>query len=256
MLASDLNNPQFQGARNPDAALHIIFYVRPVVNQYQSEKQGREVVENVDYIKISTPGDKSSVIDAPVREDHKKRFPLQWQAYKNRIGGEAMISGTPLTEWPRITPEQADELRALKFFSVEAIASAGDAQLQGIGMIAGQSVFSFRDDARRFLAIADAETKSGEADRQLAAAREQIERDREQLAKDREESLVQFQQMRQQLQDQFEQLRVMQEQKPTSFTAPEQKKRGRKPNVQTQEAEALGELHVESESSTSSEASQ
>jgi hypothetical protein len=177
MIASDLNNPEFSGAiNNPDSRLWVQFYRKPIENSYQSQLQQRPVFDDVDFVKIMVPGDKLSIIDTPVRDDHKKRFPVQWADYKNRTEGQSGISGTPITEWPRISAAQAEELRALKFYTVESIASASDAQLQHIGMIAGTSAFTFRDDARRFLSLALAAAKEREADEKLAQAKAELER--------------------------------------------------------------------------------
>lgn len=176
MIASDVNNPEFAGARDPDSALSVQFYTRPMKDEFKSEQEKRPIFYDVDFVKICTPGNTLNIIDTPAREDHKQRFPRQWNAYKSRIGDSQGVVGTPVTEWPRITPSQAEELKALKFYTVESIAGAGDAQLQGIGMIAGQSVFAFRDDARRFLAVADAEAKMSEADKKLKEAQEEIAR--------------------------------------------------------------------------------
>lgn len=175
MIASDVNNPHFAGARSPDDLLAVQFYTKPFENEFQSKMAGRPIYENVDCIKIWTPGNTLSIIDTFVRDDHKERFPRQWQAYKNRVGEiDTREIGTPITQWPRITPAQAEELKALKFFTVEAIAGAGDAQLQGIGMIAGQSIFAFRDDAKRFLSVAAADSKLKEAEDRVKKAEEEI----------------------------------------------------------------------------------
>jgi hypothetical protein len=48
-----------------------------------------------------------------------------------------------------------EELRALKFYTVESVANAADAQLQRIGMVAGMSPYAFRDAAVRFLALVE-----------------------------------------------------------------------------------------------------
>jgi len=64
------------------------------------------------------------------------------------------MSGTPLSQWPLITTAQAEELKAIKFFTVEQIASASDAQLQRLGMMAGMSPHAFRDRAVNYLRVA------------------------------------------------------------------------------------------------------
>lgn len=179
MIASDLNNPEFAGAiSNPDARLHVTFYSKPVENAFKSKQEQRPIFDQMDFVRIQIPGDKMNIIDTFVREDHKQRFPIQWAAYQNRKAesGEGQITGTPITQWPRITSAMAEELKALKFYTVESIAGASDAQLQGIGMIAGQSVFAFRDDAKRFLMTAEAAKKLAEADEKMKAANEEFAR--------------------------------------------------------------------------------
>lgn len=204
MVASDANNPDFLGAHNPDARLAVQFYSRPLLQEFKSEQAQRPIYESVDFVKIFTPGDmgKLNIIDTIARQEHKDRFPIQWAAYQNRPGSDTRYIGTPITEWPRISASQAEELKAIKFFTVESIANASDAQLQGIGMIAGQSAFTFRDDAKRFLLVADAaaklteaEQKQKEADEKLAAANAEILRQNEQHSKDMEEMRSQMKQL-------------------------------------------------------------
>ena len=201
-LASDARNPEFMGAHDPDARLAVQFYERPVQNEYQTAAQQRPIFENVVFVKIITPGDKLNIIDTIARQDHKDRFPRQWAAFQQRKDATSQFVGTPISEWPRVSAAQAEELKALKFYTVESVANASDAQLQGIGMIAGTSAFTFRDEAKRFLMVADAAAKLSEADRakkeadeKLAAANEEILRQREQHAKDMEEMRAQMKEM-------------------------------------------------------------
>ena len=58
-LDSDINNA--------DSQLYVEFYT--------SEK---DPYKGKPFIKIVVPGDKTTVIDQPVRDDHKERFPRQW----------------------------------------------------------------------------------------------------------------------------------------------------------------------------------
>lgn len=164
--------------QNPNAGLAVQFYKRPEQNNFESEKQQRPIFEQKDFVKIWSPGNTLNIVDTPVNESHKRRFPMQWQAYSNRMaeGGDLDTRevGTPVSTWPRITRDQAEELRGLKFFTVEAIAHASDAQLQSIGMVAGMSAFSFRDEARKFLSVAQAAATVAEADRLRAEAERKL----------------------------------------------------------------------------------
>jgi hypothetical protein len=201
-LASDARNPEFLGAHDPDARLAVQFYERPLLQEFKSEQAQRPIYENVVFVKIFTPGNELNIIDTIARQEHKNRFPKQWAAFQNRQDGGGKFIGTPITEWPRINAAQAEELKALKFFTVESVANASDAQLQGIGMIAGTSAFTFRDEAKRFLMVAEAaaqlteaERKQKEADEKLEAANAEILRQREQHAKDMEEMRAQMKQL-------------------------------------------------------------
>lgn len=188
LLASDLNNPDYAGATNPDSRLAVLFYSKPMKNEFESNAKGRPIFQDMDFVKIFVPGDSTSVIDQPAREDHKVRFPIQWAHYQNKHGGDPREIGTPLSQWPRLTPSQCEELRALKFFTVESIAGASDQSLQKIGMLAGMSPYAFRDHAVRFLKVAqddsvtqaaeerakEAEAKTAELASQLADMQAQI----------------------------------------------------------------------------------
>jgi hypothetical protein len=153
MLASDLNNPEFVNPTNPDAQLTVRFYSRPAKNEFKTQLEGRPIFEDRDYIEIMIPGDKENIIDTPVMEHHKQRFPLHWAHYKNSGGGNAQI-GTPLEQWPLITASQAAELKAIKFFTVDSIAGASDDQISKIGLAGGMQPFAFREKAQLFLQVA------------------------------------------------------------------------------------------------------
>lgn len=133
-LASDLNNTQFVGATNPDSLLFVQFYMRSEQDNFKSELEGRPIFFEVPYIKIIKPGDPTSEIDTPAREDHKNRFPFHWAQFNNSQNPDDQIIGTPVQHWPILTKSQAEELKAIKFFTVEQIAGASDLQIQRLGM--------------------------------------------------------------------------------------------------------------------------
>ena len=199
-LASDLDNPDFTGAVNPDSRLAVIFYKRPMPNEFESNKQGRPIFYDADFVKIMIPGDKDSIIDTFAREDHKKKFPQHWAHYQNQQAGDSREIGTPLAQWPRLTPSQVEELRALKFFTVEAVANASDAQLQKIGMAAGMSPYAFRDHAVRFLKVAEGDSAAQEAEertKQLEAEKQALV---DQMATEKAETERKFAELQAQIQ--------------------------------------------------------
>ena len=182
MLASDDNNPEFVGAKNPDSALVVEFYTKAVQDNFESSKQGRPVFSDAIYVRINVPGLKEMQWDMPARSDHKQRFPLQWAHYKNKTEGDAREVGTPLAEWPVLTRSQAEEFRAIKFFTVESIANASDANINNLGMIGGMSPYTLREKARAFLkAATDAALPQHQAE-ELAKRDAEIAMLKEQMA--------------------------------------------------------------------------
>ena len=114
---------------NGDSQLQVEFFI--------TEAKGWE---GQPFVRINIPGDKNTIIEQPVREDHKQRFPRQWLYFQMKNSeGEAPVIGTSLEQWARedketINMAHVEELRILKFQTVEQVALASDSQLQRIGM--------------------------------------------------------------------------------------------------------------------------
>ena len=139
MLASDVNNQEFTGAiADPDSVLHVEFYMHEPVRKYESEKAGKEIKgPKIPYVRIMRPGDKYSIHETPVRDDHKRRFAKRWlyfQMKEGMIEGQADIPGWKLEEWPELNEDQLHEMRYMRFHTVEQIAGASDSQIQRLGI--------------------------------------------------------------------------------------------------------------------------
>lgn len=151
MLASDLMNPLFVGSRNPDELMAVEFHWGVVKDYRQKpilDEQGKE--KKIPYVRISSPGDDTSVVDTPVREDHKKRWPKQWlywQMQEGMVGEQADVPGWKISEWGELNEEQKRELLYLRFSVVEQIAGASDLQIQRLGSIGP----SLREKAKKAL---------------------------------------------------------------------------------------------------------
>lgn len=108
-----------------DAALHIEFSRKPVMNVSLSKEQGRAVYEEEDFIRIHVPGDKLTIIERPVDEIDRRRFAdryAKWQAGQ----GDAVV-GTPINALPGMTQAKVEEYRYFKVMTVEQLAEAPDA---------------------------------------------------------------------------------------------------------------------------------
>jgi hypothetical protein len=167
---------------NADSKLQVRFYKRPVQQEAETQAAGRPIYKEFDFVHICVAGDTLTEIDTYVLNNHKTRFPIQWANYQNRIGKDDQeIVGTPVSEWPLVSKSQAEELRAMKFYTVESIAGASDQQLQRMGMAAGMSPYAFRDKAKSFLNLA---TTSAETDKRT----QEIDELKQELAKKAEEN--------------------------------------------------------------------
>lgn len=193
MLASDVNNPEFANPQNPDRALMARFHVRPVKNEFETQKQGRPIFADIVYIEISTPGSQLNIVDTPARDDHKARFPLEWAHFNNQHGGDAREIGTPLNQWPLLTVSQVEELRALKFFTVDTVANASDLHIQKIGMAGGMDPFAFRAKAQRFLLVANDDAVVQKTTDELQKLRDEQAQKDEKHTKEMDEMRAQIQ---------------------------------------------------------------
>ena len=71
-----------------DAQLHVEFFIAKDVEGWDGKP----------FIRIMAPGDKTNIIEQPVREDHKERFPRQW-LYFQMQNTDCQVIGTPLIDW-------------------------------------------------------------------------------------------------------------------------------------------------------------
>lgn len=114
-----------------DDKLHLTFYVRPVLNAVKSEAAGRPVYDEVDYVKVYTPGSQLSVIDAPMTAGtYMKRFGERYRKWK--AGQAELISGTPIDAFPFLIGKVGlvAELRSMHVHTVEQLADMADNHLQ------------------------------------------------------------------------------------------------------------------------------
>lgn len=162
-LATDVNNPEFQGAiPNPDSMLYKEFYFYTPMDKWASEeasaKAGRRVIVNkkklkfVDgvpqktdeddkqiWIRIMKPGDQTSIIERQMSEGDKQRFTQEWVYFEIANGlrdDGANIPGWRLEEWLHLDhqPDMLRDLKYMRFYTVEQIAGASDAQIQRVGI--------------------------------------------------------------------------------------------------------------------------
>ena len=185
---------------NADSRLQVRFYKKSVHQEQESMDAGRPIYKDFDFVHICVAGDTLTEIDTYAQQSHKTRFPIQWANYMNRQGAnDEEVVGTPVAEWPLVSKSQAEELRAMKFHTVEAIASASDQQLQRMGMAAGMSPYTFRDKAKAFLNLATSAAETDKREQEINALKEELAKKEQETAKIKAETDAKLAQMQDQM---------------------------------------------------------
>lgn len=116
-----------------DDKLIVGFYLKAVKNNFKSTLEGRPVFDEVEFIKIITPGSRD-VLDTKVTPTYQARFSARYAAWKAKHDNEA-VSGTFLSEVPWISLSLAAELNAMNVKTVEQLIAMPD--------IHGQKIMGF-----------------------------------------------------------------------------------------------------------------
>lgn len=162
---SFIDTPDFDpDARKKDGAIPR-FYIEAKKNNFRSEVEGRPCFDDVEKVEILIPGDRRSTWDGFVKDEHRRRFPREYAAFKQ--GLEAPVDGTPIAQMPGITASQAQELAFSHIKTIEALAGLPDDLLS---KAVGMGGMALREKARRWV-----EATNGSAPMEkLAAENEQL----------------------------------------------------------------------------------
>jgi hypothetical protein len=128
-----------------DEKLAVQFNLHPLQSAEKSAAEGRPIFDDVEYVKIMTPGDRNDIIHRPATEADKRRFPKQYAAFKSGHTDHS-ASGTPLKAWPAVTASQVEELKYFHVHTVEQLANLSDTNAKSIGPI-----IALRQQARDYI---------------------------------------------------------------------------------------------------------
>lgn len=145
------------------------FYIKPIQNNFKSEEEGRPVFEDREFVEILVPGDRKTVVDTFVKEEHRRRWPREYAAFK--AGLEVPTEGTPLEEWPAITRSQVEELRFGHIRTVEQLAELPDNALNATVPMGG---YKLREKAQRWLEAQKGNSQAEAQAAEIARQREMI----------------------------------------------------------------------------------
>jgi len=110
-----------------DRKLLVAFFKDTVKNETKSIAAGRPIFDEIDLIKIITPGSRDSFI-SDATEQYQHRFKAQWERYK--AGQAQAVSGTPLNMLPWLSVGQIAEFNAVGCQTVEQLVGMPDAMSQ------------------------------------------------------------------------------------------------------------------------------
>ena len=111
-----------------DKKLLVMFYRDTIKNEHKSIEAGRPIFDEIDLIKIITPGSRDSFVGDATHE-YQMRFPQQWARYKAGKD-QALGSGTPLKQLPWMTEAQVAEFNAVGCHTVEQLVGMSDSLSQ------------------------------------------------------------------------------------------------------------------------------
>jgi len=119
----------FDEAQQSDAdkKLLVLFYRSPIKNETKSVEAGRPIFDEIDLVKIITPGSRDSFV-GDATEDYQQRFPQQWARYK--AGKDQNASGTPLNMLPWMGMGQIEEFKSVGCHTVEQLVGMADSLSQ------------------------------------------------------------------------------------------------------------------------------
>lgn len=121
-----------------DAQKVVIFYTRSVEIPAKSIEKGTRYFENQIFIKIHEPGERLNIVDRPVKEEDKDRFPTQWARF---VHNKTQIpDGTPIDLLFPNNPAVADNLRAHGIHTIQQCAKLSANAIDTVGMGAQEYV--------------------------------------------------------------------------------------------------------------------
>ncbi len=162
--------------RGDTEGLVVRFEMFPQRNEAKSKAEGRPVFDEVEFIEIRVPGDKTLTVHRPVRGDDKARFAAAYRNWKATGVSDGAFSGTPLKEWPQVSRSQCEELSFFGVKTVEQLANVSDGNLRNIGPL-----LALREKARDYIAAAKQGAPVAQMRDELAARDSEIALLKEQM---------------------------------------------------------------------------
>lgn len=155
---------------NGNEGIIAVFSIEPVQNNFKTEEAGRPVFEDKEFVRKIVIGDNKNEVFREATEQDRLDFPAEYERFKAGMKEYEQQVGTPLKEWPAMTPALVRNFAVVNVFTVEQLEQMTDIACQNFGM-GGRE---WRERAREYLARAAGQNSEIEALRQRVAELEEL----------------------------------------------------------------------------------
>lgn len=162
--------------------VHVTFETRLVDDEVRKKEEGKYTPKEVDFANFRIPGDKHTIVEKEVTPEeikywemmeHLQHVPALYKAWKE--GLDAPVHGTPIKEWPLMSPGQIHQALSIGIRTVEDFASLNEDGCRAFGT----GAINLKQKAKIWLETANDKGKLVE---EMAAMKAQMELMKAQLA--------------------------------------------------------------------------
>ena len=163
------------GAQQADATMLVRFYKKPLKDDGASQREGRPIFKDVDYIEIRAPGAKDWYGDVYRPYKHGQRFGHHYDRWK-QTEEQPEVAGTPLKEWGGVQASQIKELEYFNIHTVEQLAAMADTEAGKFmnGQSLKRAASEYIENNRGAAHVAEVKAELAEKDAQMLAMQEQM----------------------------------------------------------------------------------
>ena len=158
-----------------DERLIVLFYNKSILNVARSKAEGKRIFESREFIKIQQPGETLNIVDRPVQDGDKQRFPRQWDRFAQ--GKTQIPDGIPISLLFPSQPNISDMLSGYQIHTVEQLANLSGHAISTVGMGCQEWVnkaAKYLEQANKGVDFHSFEKALEEKDRQIATLTRQV----------------------------------------------------------------------------------
>lgn len=151
-----------------DNSMVVLFLNKPIPNAAKSKEMGRPVFENITHVRVHPPGERLNIVERPITENDKRRWPVQWAQFQQQA--EQIPEGVPIDLLYPHRPDIAAGLRASGVHTIEQCANLSGTAIDALGMGSQQ----YCNDAKRYLEVANKGVGAAQFKQELDARDDKI----------------------------------------------------------------------------------